>query len=143
MIDLYLIGKIAPECLKIYLDIATSCIWTKGVDRPTMGEVEIELEHAPQLQESADAESKDGEYYCPIDEYTCNDFWGFASPAIVEYTSSSSLPELEEFLSDSDSLREYIWTLSRQMTSDSPQISKLHSHKLSKFCIYFIFLKFR
>ena len=26
MFDPYLIGKIAPECLKIYLDIATSCI---------------------------------------------------------------------------------------------------------------------
>ncbi|XP_030949421.1 receptor-like protein kinase FERONIA [Quercus lobata] len=107
-IDPYLKGKIAPECFKVYMDIATSCVQHEGKDRPTMNEVEVGLEHALELQESADAAIKDGEYYCPIDEYTCNDFWGFASPAIVEYTSSSSLPELEEFLSDSDSLREYI-----------------------------------
>ena len=93
MIDPYLIGKIAPECLKIYLDIATSCIRTKGVDRPTMGEVEIELERALQLQESADAASKDGldpsgEYNYPIVEYT-----GPASPT----------PEPEDSIWDSDS----------------------------------------
>ena len=90
------------------MDIATSCVQNEGKDRPTMNEVEVGLEHALELQESADAASKDGEYYCPIDEYSCNDFSGFASTVIVEYTSSSSLPELEEFLSDSDSLREYI-----------------------------------
>lgn len=93
MFDPYLIGKIAPECLKIYLDIATSCIRTKGVDRPTMGEVEIKLEHALQLQESADAASKDGvdpssEYNYPIVEYT-----GPASPT----------PEPEDSIWDSDS----------------------------------------
>ncbi|KAF3966010.1 hypothetical protein CMV_009857 [Castanea mollissima] len=93
MIDPYLIGKIAPECLKIYLDIATSCIRTKGVDRPTMGEVEIELEHALQLQESADAASKNGvdpssEYNYPIVEYI-----GPASPT----------PEPEDSIWDSDS----------------------------------------
>ena len=108
MIDPYLMGKITPECLNIYMDIATSCVQIEGKDRPTMNEVEVGLEHALEPQESADAASKDGEYYCPIDEYTCNDFSGFASTAIVEYTYSSSLPELEEFLSDSDSLREYI-----------------------------------
>ncbi|KAL0011826.1 hypothetical protein SO802_006934 [Lithocarpus litseifolius] len=101
-IDPYLIGKIAPECFNIYMDIATSCVTIEGKDRPTMNEVEVGLEHALELQESADAASKDGEYYYPMDEYIC-DFSGFASPAIVEYTSSSSLPELEEFLSDSDS----------------------------------------
>uniref|UniRef100_A0A7N2LS93 Protein kinase domain-containing protein n=1 Tax=Quercus lobata TaxID=97700 RepID=A0A7N2LS93_QUELO len=98
----------APECFNIYMDIATSWVQNEGKDRPTMNEVEVGLKHALELQESADAESKDGEYYCPIDEYTCNDFSGFASTVIVEYTSSSSLPELEEFLLDSDSLREYI-----------------------------------
>ena len=107
-IDPYPKGKIAPECFKVYMDNATSCVQNEGKDRPTMNEVEVGLEHALELQETADAASKDVEYYCPIDEYTCNDFSGFASTAIVEYTYSSSLPELEEFLSDSDSLREYI-----------------------------------
>ncbi|KAF3966008.1 hypothetical protein CMV_009855 [Castanea mollissima] len=79
IIDPYLMGKIAPECFNIYKDIATSCVQNEGKDRPTMNEVEVGLEHALELQESADAASKDGEYYCPIDEYTYNDSSGFTS----------------------------------------------------------------
>ena len=47
--------KIAPECFKTYMDIATSCMLIKGMERPYIGEVEVVLEHALQLQESADA----------------------------------------------------------------------------------------
>uniref|UniRef100_A0A7N2N7V3 Protein kinase domain-containing protein n=1 Tax=Quercus lobata TaxID=97700 RepID=A0A7N2N7V3_QUELO len=59
IIDPHLTGKIAPECLNIYVDIATSCVQKEGKDRPTMVEVEVGLEHALELQESADAASKD------------------------------------------------------------------------------------
>ncbi|KAK4540766.1 hypothetical protein RGQ29_031818 [Quercus rubra] len=59
IIDPHLTGKIAPECLNIYVDIATSCVQNEGKDRPTMVEVELGLEHALELQESADAASKD------------------------------------------------------------------------------------
>nr|POF07456.1 receptor-like protein kinase anxur2 [Quercus suber] len=71
IIDPYLMGKIAPECFKIYVDIASSCLRDEGKDRPAMGEVEVGLEHALELQESADAARKDGEYDYPIHELTC------------------------------------------------------------------------
>ena len=90
-IDPYLMGKIAPECFKIYIDIASSCVREEGKDRPAMGEVEVGLEHALQLQESADAARKEGEYDYPIDELTCNDspiemnrYGRGASPSTVE-----------------------------------------------------------
>nr|XP_023921483.1 receptor-like protein kinase FERONIA [Quercus suber] len=73
IIDPYLMGKIAPECFKIYVGIASSCVRIEGKDRPAMGEVEVGLEHALQLQESADAAREEGEYDYPIDELTCSD----------------------------------------------------------------------
>ncbi|GLU01760.1 hypothetical protein SLE2022_190470 [Rubroshorea leprosula] len=41
IIDPYLKGKIAPECLGKVVEIAYSCISLEGRDRPTMGEVEV------------------------------------------------------------------------------------------------------
>ncbi|XP_023913520.1 receptor-like protein kinase FERONIA [Quercus suber] len=73
IIDPYLMGKIAPECFKIYIGIASSCVREEGKDRPAMGEVEVGLEHALQLQESADAAREEGEYDYPINELTCSD----------------------------------------------------------------------
>ena len=64
IIDPHLTGKIAPECLNIYVDIATSCVQNEGKDRPTIVEVEVGLEHALELQESADAASKDVDPVC-------------------------------------------------------------------------------
>ena len=49
IIDPYLMGKIAPECFKIYVGIASSCVRDEGKDRPAMGEVEVGLEHAMEL----------------------------------------------------------------------------------------------
>ncbi|KAL1072768.1 hypothetical protein V6Z11_D11G175800 [Gossypium hirsutum] len=57
-IDQYLKGRIAPECLNKYLEIASSCVHTKGNLRPAMGEVEVTLELALELQERADSEWK-------------------------------------------------------------------------------------
>ena len=73
IIDPYLKGKIAPECFKIYVGIASSCMREEGKDRLAMGEVEVGLEHALQLQESTDAAREEGEYDYPIDELTCSD----------------------------------------------------------------------
>jgi hypothetical protein len=73
IIDPYLMGKIAPECFKIYMDIATSCVRTQGTQRPTIGEVEVALEHALELQESKDMDPGIGgadQYMYPILEYT-------------------------------------------------------------------------
>ncbi|MED6106057.1 hypothetical protein PIB30_001449 [Stylosanthes scabra] len=53
-------SKIAPECWKIFvdiIDITERCLQAEGRERPDMGEVEVELEHALQFQEEADAKN--------------------------------------------------------------------------------------
>ncbi|MBA0617942.1 hypothetical protein Godav_027349 [Gossypium davidsonii] len=55
-IDPYLKGRIAPECLNKYLEIASRCVHPKGNERPAMGEVEVTLELAMELQGRADSE---------------------------------------------------------------------------------------
>ena len=101
IIDPYLMGKTAPECFKIYVDIASSCVRKEEKDRPTIGEVEVEIEHALQLQESADAADaarKDGEYFYPIDGLTYNDSPGESSPIEMNRygRSASDSTELTE-----------------------------------------------
>ncbi|XVF71277.1 hypothetical protein PTKIN_Ptkin12aG0024100 [Pterospermum kingtungense] len=56
IIDPYLKGRIAPESLEIFVDIAYSCTHPEGNTRPDMGEVEMMLEHALELQEEADSD---------------------------------------------------------------------------------------
>ncbi|KAM0995241.1 hypothetical protein ACFX19_010793 [Malus domestica] len=55
MIDPFLMGKVAPDCLRKFMNIAVRCVRDTGAERPTMGEVQVELECALELQESADA----------------------------------------------------------------------------------------
>ncbi|KAK9011930.1 hypothetical protein V6N11_040002 [Hibiscus sabdariffa] len=55
-IDPRLKGKIAPECLKVFVEIAESCIQDLGVKRPLMNDVMERLGFALELQESADSE---------------------------------------------------------------------------------------
>ncbi|KAM0992456.1 hypothetical protein ACFX13_010864 [Malus domestica] len=55
MIDPFLAGKVAPDCLRKFMNIAERCVRSAGAERPTMGEAEVELECALELQESADA----------------------------------------------------------------------------------------
>ncbi|XVE78551.1 hypothetical protein DITRI_Ditri13aG0154600 [Diplodiscus trichospermus] len=52
-IDPYLKGKIAPDCFKKYLEIACSCVQYNRNERPDMGEVEVTLELALELQDNA------------------------------------------------------------------------------------------
>ena len=88
IIDPYLMGKIAPECFKIYMDIATSCVRKQGTQRPTIGEVEVALEHALELQESKDMDPCIGradQYMYPILEYT-----GCDSPSEEDESNSDS-----------------------------------------------------
>ncbi|XP_030972595.1 receptor-like protein kinase FERONIA [Quercus lobata] len=95
IIDPYLMGKIAPECFMVYVDIATSCVRNQAERRPTMGEVHVCLEHALELQESADAAAGVCNY-C-VDEYTCNASSGDASPIdMVWETASENTTSAEE-----------------------------------------------
>ncbi|KAK9004097.1 hypothetical protein V6N11_001908 [Hibiscus sabdariffa] len=56
IIDPYLKGKIAWECLKKFLEIAYSCVQYEVNKRPTMGEVELTLELVLELQKQEDSE---------------------------------------------------------------------------------------
>ena len=90
------------------MDIATSCVRTQGTQRPTIGEVEVALEHALELQESKDMDPGIGvadQYMYPILEYTPDSppegeesIWYFDRP-----TSARSSLE-DESNSDSDSI---------------------------------------
>ncbi|KAM4132164.1 hypothetical protein ACJW30_01G229900 [Castanea mollissima] len=55
IIDPYLKGKIAPECFKVYVEVAENCVRDQGVQRPTMNDVMERLEFALELQQNADA----------------------------------------------------------------------------------------
>nr|WIL59905.1 nodulation protein [Melilotus officinalis] len=57
-----LIRLIAPKCLAVFMDIMKRCLNVEPNERPTMGEVEVELEHALALQEEADCGESNGDY---------------------------------------------------------------------------------
>ncbi|KAK8569067.1 hypothetical protein V6N12_007599 [Hibiscus sabdariffa] len=57
IIDPYLKGRIAPECFRLFVDMASSCTRVVGDSRPEMGEVEAMLHRALELQEKADEEA--------------------------------------------------------------------------------------
>ncbi|KAH7857032.1 hypothetical protein Vadar_008252 [Vaccinium darrowii] len=52
IIDLHLIGKIAPECFRRYVNIALSCLVNESNRRPSMDDVLGSLQSALQLQEA-------------------------------------------------------------------------------------------
>ncbi|KAG6660159.1 receptor-like protein kinase FERONIA [Carya illinoinensis] len=55
IIDPNLMGKVAPECFKVYVDIAESCVRDQGSQRPTMNDVMDKLNFALQRQKEANA----------------------------------------------------------------------------------------
>ncbi|WVZ06814.1 hypothetical protein V8G54_020160 [Vigna mungo] len=55
-------GKITPESWQVFIDIMQGCLKYEVDERPTMGEVEVELEHALSLQEQADITNIHGHY---------------------------------------------------------------------------------
>ncbi|KAG6743001.1 hypothetical protein POTOM_053945 [Populus tomentosa] len=54
IIDPYLDGKISPDCLRNFVDVAVRCLLENGIERPSMTDVVWGLEFALQLQESAE-----------------------------------------------------------------------------------------
>ncbi|XVF71261.1 hypothetical protein PTKIN_Ptkin12aG0022600 [Pterospermum kingtungense] len=54
IIDPFLKGKIAPECLKKFAEVAMCCLLDEGSLRPSMGDIVWSLEFALQLQENGD-----------------------------------------------------------------------------------------
>ncbi|MBA0653278.1 hypothetical protein Goklo_020473 [Gossypium klotzschianum] len=56
IIDPNLKGRIAAECFKTFVDIACSCTCPEGNSRLEMGEVEVMLERALELQQKADSD---------------------------------------------------------------------------------------
>ncbi|GKV51611.1 hypothetical protein SLEP1_g58246 [Rubroshorea leprosula] len=54
MIDPFLNGKIAPVCLIEFVEIALGCVSENPNERPSVGDVEVALELALELQEKAD-----------------------------------------------------------------------------------------
>jgi len=56
MIDPILTRLISPECLAVFMNIMKRCLNREEPnERPAMGEVEVELEHALALQEEAES----------------------------------------------------------------------------------------
>ncbi|BAT83242.1 hypothetical protein LR48_Vigan03g014700 [Vigna angularis] len=55
-------GKITPESWQVFIDIVQGCLKYEADERPTMGEVEVQLEHALLLQEQADITNIHGDY---------------------------------------------------------------------------------
>lgn len=53
IVDPFLKGTIAIECLKKFVEIATNCLLDNGTERPSMSDVAWSLEFALQLQENA------------------------------------------------------------------------------------------
>ncbi|KAH7532749.1 hypothetical protein FEM48_Zijuj04G0055200 [Ziziphus jujuba var. spinosa] len=54
IVDKHLGGRIVPECLRKYGEIAVNCMVDKGSERPSMNDVVWGLEFAVQLQQSAE-----------------------------------------------------------------------------------------
>ena len=45
-IDPIIKGKIAPDCWQVFVDVMVTCLKYDPDERPTIGEVEVQLEHA-------------------------------------------------------------------------------------------------
>ncbi|KAA0039428.1 receptor-like protein kinase FERONIA [Cucumis melo var. makuwa] len=70
IIDPNLKGKISCDCLKQYLELATTCINDHSKNRPRMKEVEEKLRFILKLQEEADGDCSDADLSYPEEPFS-------------------------------------------------------------------------
>lgn len=61
-IDPIIKGKIAPDCWQVFVDVMANCLKYEPDERPTMGEVEVQLQLALSMQEQADITNSNCDY---------------------------------------------------------------------------------
>ncbi|XVE72319.1 hypothetical protein DITRI_Ditri11bG0029900 [Diplodiscus trichospermus] len=106
IIDPFLRGKIAPECLKKYAEVAISCLHDEGIQRPSMNDVVWSLEFALQLQESAEEEIKlggDGNEIVAEDDTPIFQEYDLVDESGEEFSSFGITPSDEHSSSTKDS----------------------------------------
>ncbi|TYG38753.1 hypothetical protein ES288_D13G249500v1 [Gossypium darwinii] len=99
MIDPFLKGKIAVECLKKFTEVVMSCLHDNGMERPSMDAVVWGLQFALQLQETAEEEGlkpnaiagieKDIDEESPIIAYAMEDESGEVFSSIGDHVMNS------------------------------------------------------
>ncbi|MBA0603459.1 hypothetical protein Gorai_003602 [Gossypium raimondii] len=99
MIDPFLNGKIAVECLKKFTEVVMSCLHDNGMERPSMDAVVWGLQFALQLQETAEEEGlkpnaiagieKDIDEESPIIAYAMEDESGEVFSSIGDHVMNS------------------------------------------------------
>ncbi|KAG4113170.1 hypothetical protein ERO13_D13G206600v2 [Gossypium hirsutum] len=99
MIDPFLKGKIAAECLKKFTEVVMSCLHDNGMERPSMDAVVWGLQFALQLQETAEEEGlkpnaiagieKDIDEESPIIAYAMEDESGEVFSSIGDHVMNS------------------------------------------------------
>ncbi|GMY12861.1 receptor-like protein kinase FERONIA [Fagus crenata] len=112
IIDPSLKGKIVPECLKKFGDVAVSCLLDNGIERPSMNDVVWGLEFALQLQECAEKDIKFGvgdfemmdDEKSLINKSMINDSDEMFSSSIGGVSSTTSDSSVKRAYRDSDKL---------------------------------------
>ncbi|XP_027926919.1 receptor-like protein kinase FERONIA isoform X1 [Vigna unguiculata] len=61
-IDPIIKGKIAPDYWQVFVDVMVNCLKYEPDERPAIGEVEVQLEHALSMQEQADITNSNCDY---------------------------------------------------------------------------------
>ncbi|KAL7232204.1 hypothetical protein ACSBR2_010266 [Camellia fascicularis] len=74
IIDPYLVGSIAPECLREFVKIARNCLFTRGTERPSMDDVVGSLNIGLQLKQiwHNDIEVGSSSHNDPVKERFCH-----------------------------------------------------------------------
>ncbi|KAL9297321.1 hypothetical protein ACSQ67_023217 [Phaseolus vulgaris] len=95
-IDPKIKGKIAPECWQVFIDITLRCLQSEPDERPTMGEVEVQLELALFLQEQADVTNINSFYTLLSKTFIIpKSGWGFEYSRIMSGSSEKKLVRVD------------------------------------------------